>query len=69
AGVVLLVAGRVVALPGHAPLAALILAGALSYGFHRGLADMRQADPRSIGFRLAVTLGLGLAILWQTGLL
>jgi hypothetical protein len=30
---------------------------------------MRQADRRSIGFRLAVTLGLSLAILWQTGLL
>jgi hypothetical protein len=69
AGVVLLIAGQITALPGHAPLAALIIAGALAYGFHRGLAEMRQADPRSIGFRLAVTLGLSLAILWQTGLL
>lgn len=68
AGAVLLVAGRVVALPGHAPLAALIIAAALAYGFHRGLAEMGQGDLRSTGFRLAVTLGLGLAILWQTGL-
>jgi hypothetical protein len=30
---------------------------------------MRQADLRSIGFRVVVTLGLSLAILWQTGLL
>ena len=69
AGLVLLIAGQLTILPGHAPLAAFIIAGALAYGFHRGLADMRQADPRSIGFRLAVTLGLSLAILWQTGLL
>lgn len=69
AGLVLLVAGRIAPLPGHGALAALIIAGALTYGFHRGLAEMRQADRRSIGFRLAVTLGLSLAILWQTGLL
>jgi len=69
AGLVLLIAGQVVTVPGHAALAALIIAGALAYGFHRGLAEMRQADRRSIGFRLAVTLGLSLAILWQSGLL
>jgi hypothetical protein len=69
AGVVLLIAGRITTLPGHGALAALIIAGALAYGFHRGLAEMGQGDRRSLGFRVAVTLGLGLAILWQTGIL
>lgn len=68
AGLVLLVAGRITALPGHAPLAALVLAGALAHGFERGLAETGQSDRRSLGLRVAVTLGLGLAILWQTGL-
>jgi hypothetical protein len=68
AGIVLLVAGQLLTLPGHLPLAALIIALALAWGFHRGLAEMGQGDRRSLGFRVAVTLGLGLAILWQTGL-
>lgn len=69
AGLILLAAGRLMPLPGHAPLAALLIAGALAYGFQRGLSEMGQGDRRSTGFRLAVTLGLSLAILWQTGLL
>jgi len=68
-GGVLAAAGGALGLSGHLPLAALLVAGGLAFGFHRGLADVRQADRRSIGFRLVVTLGLGLAILWQTGLI
>lgn len=68
-GIVLAVAGGMLRLSGHLPLAALLIAGGLAFGFHRGLADVRQADRRSIGFRLVVTLGLGLAGLWQTGLI
>ena len=49
--------------------AALLIGGGLAFGLHRGLSDVRQGDRRSIGFRLAVTLGLSLAILWQTGVL
>jgi hypothetical protein len=68
-GLVVLVAGAVLALPGHIPLAAMLIGGGLSFGLHRGLSDVRQGDPRSIAFRAALTLGLGLALLWQTGLI
>ena len=68
-GLVVLIAGSVMRLSGHVPLAALLIAGALAFGFHRGLADVRQGDRRSIGFRLLVTAGLSLAILWQTGVI
>jgi len=68
-GLVLLIAGAALNLSGHIPLAALLIAGGLAFGFHRGLADVRQGDRRSIGFRLLVTTGLGLAILWQTGVI
>lgn len=68
-GVVLLIAGSVLRLTGHMPLGALLIAGGLAFGFHRGLADVRQGDRRSIGFRLLVSAGLGLAILWQTGVI
>ena len=67
-GVILFGAGTALGLTGHGPLAALIIAGALAWGFQRGLMDVRQADWRSTGFRMMVTLGLTLAILWQTGL-
>ena len=68
-GLIVLVAGRLLGLQGHLPLAAILIGGGLAFGLHRGLADVWQGDRRSIGFRLAVTLGLGLAILWQTGIL
>ena len=32
-------------------------------------ADVRQADRRIVGFRLLLTGGLSLAILWQTGVI
>ncbi|NKX45887.1 hypothetical protein [Roseicyclus persicicus] len=67
-GAILLTAGAVMDLPGAAPLAAVVIAGGLAYGLHRGLAEVGQGDRRSLGFRLAVTLGLTLAILWQAGL-
>ena len=67
-GLILLVAGTLIRLQGHIPLAAILIGGGLAFGLHRGLSDVRQGDKRSIGFRLAVTLGLSLAILWQTGL-
>lgn len=68
-GLILLVAGTFLRLQGHWPLAAILIGGGLAFGLHRGLADVRQGDRRSIGFRLAVTAGLGLAILWQAGVL
>jgi len=68
-GLVLLAAGAVFGLSGHVPLAALLIAGGLAFGFHRGLADVRQADRRIVGFRLLLTGGLSLAILWQTGVI
>jgi hypothetical protein len=68
-GIVVLIAGMVMGLSGQVPLAALLIAGGLAFGFHRGLADVRQGDRRSIGFRLLVTAGLSLAILWQTGVI
>jgi hypothetical protein len=68
-GLVVLVAGTVLRLPGHLPLAAILIGGGLAFGLHRGLSDVRQGDKRSIGFRLAVTLGLSLAILWQAGVI
>jgi hypothetical protein len=68
-GLVLLIAGTALALPGHIPLAAILIGGGLAFGLHRGLGDVRQGDPRSIVFRLALTLGLSLALLWQTGLI
>ncbi len=68
-GLVLLIAGALLHLSGHLPLAAVLVAGGLAFGFHRGLADVRQGDRRAVGFRLLVTAGLGLAILWQTGVI
>ena len=68
-GLVLLGAGAALGLSGHVPLAALLVAGGLAFGFHRGLADVRQADRRIIGIRLLLTAGLAVAILWQTGVI
>lgn len=68
-GILVLVGGATLRLSGHMPLAAVLVAGGLALGFHRGLADVRQGDRRSVGFRLAVTAGLSLAILWQAGLI
>lgn len=68
-GLILLVAGTALRLQGHLPLAAILIGGGLALGLHRGLADVRQGDKRSVGFRLVLTLGLSLAVLWQTGVL
>jgi uncharacterized protein YfiM (DUF2279 family) len=48
--------------------AAILAAGGLSYGLHRGLTETRQADWRSVGLRIAVSLGLALGALWLWGL-
>jgi hypothetical protein len=67
--VIVLAAGAVLGLQGYLPLAAILIGGGLAFGLHRGLSDVRQGDRRSIGFRLVLTLGLSLAILWQTGVI
>lgn len=68
-GLIVLAAGAALRLAGHVPLGGLLIAGGLAFGFHRGLADVRQGDRRSVGFRLVLTLGLSLAILWQAGVI
>lgn len=68
-GLALLVAGTILNLQGHLPLAAILIGGGLAFGLHRGLSDVRQGDMRSVGFRLVLALGLSLAVLWQTGVI
>ena len=68
-GGIVMIIGVVMPLSGHMPAATLLVAGGLAFGFHRGLGDVRQGDKRSIGFRVVVSIGLGLAILWQTGVI
>ena len=67
-GAVLLVAGLSLGQGMAVPLAVLLIGGALAYGFHRGLAEVGQGNWRSVAMRLLLTLGLTLAVLWQTGL-
>jgi len=68
-GLIVLGAGAALRLAGHIPLGGLLIAGGLAFGLHQGLSDVRQGDNRSTGFRLVLTLGLSLAILWQTGVI
>ena len=67
AGVLILGAGSVLALPGVGALAALIIGGGLAYGLHRGLAEMQQDTRMLILLRLGAGLGLTLGWLWLNG--
>lgn len=67
AGVLILGAGSVLALPGIGALAALIIGGGLAFGLHRGLAEMQQDTRMLILLRLGASLGLTLGWLWLNG--
>ncbi|MCR9067527.1 MAG: hypothetical protein NXH79_01675 [Rhodobacteraceae bacterium] len=67
AGVLILGAGSVLALPGIGALAALIIGGGLAFGLHRGLAEMQQDTRILILLRLGASLGLTLGWLWLNG--
>jgi hypothetical protein len=67
-GGLLLLAGGALGLSGQAAVAALLVSGGLAFGFQKGLADLRQADPRGLALRVALTLGIGGALLWLLGL-
>jgi hypothetical protein len=67
AGVLILGAGSVLALPGIGALAALIIGGGLAFGLHRGLAEMQQDTGMLILLRLGASLGLTLGWLWLNG--
>lgn len=68
-GLIVLAAGAALRLAGHLPLGGLLVAGGLAFGFHRGLVDVRQADARFVGIRVLLAVGLGLAVLWQAGVI
>lgn len=68
-GLIVLIAGALLRLAGHVPLGGLLVAGGLAFGFHRGLVDVRQADRRFVILRALLATGLGLAILWQAGVI
>jgi len=63
-GVLLLVLGSAMGLAHTGWMAALMIGGALAFGLHRGLAEMRQDTGMLIGLRLGASLGLTLAWLW-----
>lgn len=67
AGVLILGAGSVLALPGIGALAALTIGGGLTFGLHRGLAEMQQDTGMLILLRLGAGLGLTLGWLWLNG--
>ena len=67
AGMLILGAGSVLALPGIGALAALIIGGGLAFGLHRGLAEMQQDTGMLILLRLGASLGLTLGWLWLNG--
>jgi hypothetical protein len=68
AGLLVLVVGGVLGVPGIGWFASLLIAGGLGYGLHLGLAEMRQDSSMLMGLRLAASLGLTLAVVWQAGL-
>ena len=67
AGLILLVAGGIMGVAGEAVLAALLIGGGLAYGFHKGLAELDRPNWRELALRGAITLALGLFLLWQLG--
>ncbi|RFU14288.1 hypothetical protein DZD18_02575 [Rhodobacteraceae bacterium W635] len=69
AALILLVAGGVIGVAGEGELAALLAGGGLSFGFHRGLAELNRPDWRELALRGALTLAFGLFLLWQIGVL
>ncbi|TBX16602.1 hypothetical protein TK43_17050 [Roseovarius sp. JS7-11] len=69
AGLILLVAGGTLGLFDHVPLATLLIAGGLSFGFHKGLSDLHSPNWRELALRGAITLALTLFTLWQLGVL
>jgi hypothetical protein len=68
AGLVVLGLGPLLGRDGTGLPAAFLIAGGLAWGFHRGLADARQGDWRSIGFRALLALAAALGYLWLSGL-
>lgn len=67
AGLILLVAGGTLGLFDYIPLAVLLIAGGLAYGFHKGLSDLNKPNWRELALRGAITLALTLFLLWQLG--
>jgi len=67
AGGILLVAGGVLGLFDFVPLAVLLIAGGLAFGFHKGLSDLGKPNWRELVLRGAITLALTLFLLWQLG--
>jgi len=67
AGLILLIAGGVIGVAGEGPLAALLIGGGLAFGFHRGLSELNRPNWRELVLRGAITLALGLFLLWQLG--
>jgi hypothetical protein len=68
-GIILLLAGGVLGLSGQAAPAGVLIGGGLAYGFHRGLADLHRPNWRELALRAALTLAIGLFLLWQLGAL
>ena len=69
AGVILLVAGGTLGLFDYIPLAILLIAGGLAFGFHKGLSDLNTPNWRELALRGAITLALTLFLLWQLGVI
>ncbi len=69
AGLILIMAAPLLARPEARGLGAILLAGGLAFGFHKGLSDLGQNNIRSLALRLTITLCLSLFALWQLGLL
>lgn len=59
--------GLSLARPEIAGIAGVLVFGGLSYGLHRGLAEMRQDTTMLIALRLGASLGLTLATVWVQG--
>jgi hypothetical protein len=67
AGAAVLVVGRVLGAATGLP-AALLVAGGLAFGLHRGLAEIRQGDWRGIAIRVALSVAAVTGYLWLAGL-
>jgi hypothetical protein len=48
--------------------ALLLIGGGLAFGLHHGLADVGQADRRSVVPRVAIAVAAGTGYLWLAGL-
>ena len=63
AGIAALSASGIPAAP-----ALLLIGGGLTFGLHRGLAEVGQADRRAVLPRLAIAVAAGTGYLWLAGL-